>query len=70
MSGDIAKALGARASKLSALPLQVAHGAPLRLVTTAKCGVKSINRIGRVTFTDERPRDFWSEQGYDWYTGL
>ena len=51
-------------------PLTLAHGAPLRLVTTVKYGVKSIKRIGRMTFTDERPRDFWSEQGYDWYTGL
>jgi len=26
--------------------------------------------IGRITFTDERPRDVWTERGYDWYTGL
>ena len=51
-------------------PLTLAHGAPLRLVTTVKYGIKSIKRIGRITFTDERPRDFWSEQGYDWYAGL
>jgi DMSO/TMAO reductase YedYZ molybdopterin-dependent catalytic subunit len=40
------------------------------LVTTVKYGIKSIKRIGRITFTDQRPRDFWSEQGYDWYAGL
>ena len=51
-------------------PLTLEHGAPLRLATTVKYGVKSIKRIGRITFTDERPRDFWAEQGYDWYTGL
>jgi DMSO/TMAO reductase YedYZ molybdopterin-dependent catalytic subunit len=51
-------------------PLTLAHGAPLRLVTTVKYGIKSIKRIGRIAFTDERPRDFWSEQGYDWYAGL
>jgi DMSO/TMAO reductase YedYZ molybdopterin-dependent catalytic subunit len=50
-------------------PLSIAHGAPLRLVTTVKYGIKSIKRIGRITFTDERPPDFWAEQGYDWYAG-
>jgi DMSO/TMAO reductase YedYZ molybdopterin-dependent catalytic subunit len=50
-------------------PLSIAHGAPLRLVSTVKYGIKSIKRIGRITFTDERPRDFWAEQGYDWYAG-
>jgi len=45
-------------------------GAPLRLVTTVKYGIKSIKRIGTITFADERPRDFWAERGYDWYAGL
>ena len=48
----------------------IEHGAPLRLVTTVKYGIKSLKRIGRIIFTDERPRDFWAEQGYDWYAGL
>jgi DMSO/TMAO reductase YedYZ molybdopterin-dependent catalytic subunit len=52
--------------KMGGRPLTLAHGAPLRLVTTVKYRVKSIKGIGRITFTDERPRDFWSEQGYDW----
>jgi DMSO/TMAO reductase YedYZ molybdopterin-dependent catalytic subunit len=51
-------------------PLSIEHGAPLRLVTTVKYGIKSIKRIGRITFTDERPTDFWAERGYDWYAGL
>jgi DMSO/TMAO reductase YedYZ molybdopterin-dependent catalytic subunit len=51
-------------------PLAIEHGAPLRLVTTVKYGIKSIKRIGTITFTDERPPDFWAERGYDWYAGL
>jgi DMSO/TMAO reductase YedYZ molybdopterin-dependent catalytic subunit len=51
-------------------PLSIEHGAPLRLVTTVKYGIKSLKRIGRIIFTDERPRDFWAERGYDWYAGL
>jgi DMSO/TMAO reductase YedYZ molybdopterin-dependent catalytic subunit len=50
-------------------PLSIAHGAPLRLVTTVKYGIKSIKRIGRIRFTAERPADFWAERGYDWYAG-
>jgi DMSO/TMAO reductase YedYZ molybdopterin-dependent catalytic subunit len=51
-------------------PLAIEHGAPLRLVTTVKYGIKSIKRIGTITFTNERPPDFWAERGYDWYAGL
>lgn len=50
-------------------PLSMQHGAPLRLVTPVKYGIKHIKRIGRITFTDERPDDFWAERGYDWYSG-
>jgi DMSO/TMAO reductase YedYZ molybdopterin-dependent catalytic subunit len=50
-------------------PLSIEHGAPLRLVTTVKYGIKSIKRIGTITLTNERPRDFWAERGYDWYAG-
>jgi DMSO/TMAO reductase YedYZ molybdopterin-dependent catalytic subunit len=51
-------------------PLSTEHGAPLRLVTTVKYGIKSIKRIGKIAFTDGRPPDFWAERGYDWYAGL
>jgi hypothetical protein len=50
-------------------PLTAAHGAPLRLAIPVKYGIKNIKRIGRVRFTDERPRDYWAERGYDWYAG-
>ena len=56
--------------EMNGKPLAIEHGAPLRLVTTVKYGIKSIKRIGRITFTDERPPDFWAERGYDWYAGL
>lgn len=50
-------------------PLTPAHGAPLRLAIPVKYGIKNIKRIGRIRFTDERPRDYWAENGYDWYSG-
>ena len=50
-------------------PLAPAHGAPLRLAIPVKYGIKNLKRIGRIRFTDERPRDYWTERGYDWYSG-
>jgi DMSO/TMAO reductase YedYZ molybdopterin-dependent catalytic subunit len=50
-------------------PLKQEHGAPLRLASPTKYGIKLIKRIGRIEFTNERPRDYWAEQGYDWYSG-
>jgi DMSO/TMAO reductase YedYZ molybdopterin-dependent catalytic subunit len=50
-------------------PLASEHGAPLRLVTPLKYGIKHIKRIGKMVFTDQRPADYWAEQGYDWYAG-
>lgn len=57
------------AYEMNGAPLEPIHGAPLRLVTTTKYGIKQIKRIGRIEFTDERPADYWAEQGYDWYSG-
>lgn len=57
------------AYEMNGAPLTPEHGAPLRLVTTTKYGIKQIKRIGRIEFTDERPADYWAEQGYDWYSG-
>ena len=50
-------------------PLSMLHGAPLRLVTPLKYGVKHLKRIGTIRFSTERPADYWAERGYDWYIG-
>lgn len=51
-------------------PLTLEHGAPLRLVTPLKYGIKNIRRIGLMKFMDERPDDYWAERGYDYYAGF
>lgn len=51
-------------------PLSVENGAPVRLMIPIKYGIKSLKRVGRIYFSDERPPDYWAEQGYDWYSGL
>ena len=51
-------------------PLSRENGAPVRLIIPIKYGIKSLKRVGRIFFSDERPPDYWAERGYDWYSGL
>jgi DMSO/TMAO reductase YedYZ molybdopterin-dependent catalytic subunit/thiosulfate reductase cytochrome b subunit len=51
-------------------PLSVEHGAPLRLIIPVKYGIKNLKRIGTIGFSEQRPPDYWAEQGYDYYAGL
>ena len=57
------------AYEMQGAPLRPENGAPLRLATPLKYGVKSLKRVGTVRFMAERPRDFWAERGYDWFIG-
>lgn len=58
------------AYEMNGQPITEKHGAPLRLIIPVKYGVKNLKRIGLIRFTDERPRDFWAELGYDYFAGL
>jgi hypothetical protein len=58
------------ATEMSGAPLTQAHGAPLRLHMPIKYGYKQIKRIALIAYTDERPDDYWTKLGYDWYAGL
>lgn len=51
-------------------PLPLNQGFPLRLIIPVKYGVKHLKRIGTMTFSDQRPPDYWYEKGYDYFTGL
>ncbi len=51
-------------------PLEERRGAPLRLVIPVKYGIKNIKRIGMIKYTNEKPADYWAEDGYDWFAGL
>ncbi|RZA02485.1 MAG: molybdopterin-binding oxidoreductase [Proteobacteria bacterium] len=58
------------AYELNGEPLSADNGAPLRLVVPVKYGIKSLKRIGKIYFSNQRPRDYWAENGYDWFAGL
>ncbi len=51
-------------------PLDQPHGAPLRLATPNKYGIKCLKRIGVIRYSHERPADYWAERSYDWFAGL
>ncbi|MEO7531278.1 MAG: molybdopterin-dependent oxidoreductase [Sediminibacterium sp.] len=56
--------------ELNGRPLPMNQGFPLRLIIPVKYGVKHLKRIGTISFANERPKDYWAEKGYDYYTGL
>ena len=56
--------------EMNGMPLEEEHGAPLRLVTPVKYGIKHIKRIGSIAYTDAQPKDYWANEGYDYYAGL
>jgi DMSO/TMAO reductase YedYZ molybdopterin-dependent catalytic subunit len=58
------------AYEMNGQPISEANGAPLRLIVPVKYGIKSLKRIGKIYFSDQRPPDYWAEQGYDWFSGL
>jgi DMSO/TMAO reductase YedYZ molybdopterin-dependent catalytic subunit len=51
-------------------PLPLNQGYPLRLIIPVKYGIKHLKRIGSIYFSNKRPKDFWAERGYDYYSGL
>ena len=58
------------AYEMNGQPLTNEHGAPLRLLIPVKYGIKNLKRIGKITFGDARPRDYWAENGYDYDSGF
>ncbi len=57
-------------TEMAGKPLPAWHGAPLRLHMPIKYGYKQIKRIGLIAYTDEKPDDYWTKLGYDWYAGI
>jgi DMSO/TMAO reductase YedYZ molybdopterin-dependent catalytic subunit len=58
------------AYEMNGQPLTPEHGAPLRLLIPVKYGIKNLKRIGKITFSDARPHDYWAENGYDYDSGF
>ncbi len=57
-------------TEMSGQPLTQWHGAPMRLHMPIKYGYKQIKRIGLIAYTNDKPDDYWTKLGYDWYAGI
>ena len=51
-------------------PLEMRHGAPLRLYSPVKLGYKLTKYLTSMTFTSERSGGYWEDQGYPWFGGV
>lgn len=56
--------------EMNGRPLPMDQGYPLRLIIPVKYGIKHLKRIGTISFSNQRPPDYWYERGYDYYAGL
>jgi len=56
--------------EMNGRPLPMNQGYPLRLIIPVKYGIKHLKRIGTIFFSNDKPKDYWYEQGYDYYSGL
>jgi DMSO/TMAO reductase YedYZ molybdopterin-dependent catalytic subunit len=65
------------ATEQSGQPLNIGHGAPLRLRVPMKLGLKNLKAISSIHYSIERPPDYWSDfrgtpdaRGYSHYDGI
>lgn len=56
--------------EMNGKPLPQNQGYPLRLIIPVKYGIKHIKRLSILYFCNAKPKDYWAEQGYDYYAGL
>jgi DMSO/TMAO reductase YedYZ molybdopterin-dependent catalytic subunit len=51
-------------------PLELEHGAPLRLLAPMKLGLKNIKAITSITYSSKEPDDYWNKEGYSYYDDI
>ena len=56
--------------EMNGKPLPANQGYPLRLIIPVKYGIKHLKRISVIYFSNDKPKDYWAEQGYDYFAGL
>jgi DMSO/TMAO reductase YedYZ molybdopterin-dependent catalytic subunit len=52
------------ATHVNGQPLNVEHGAPLRLLVPVKLGLTNVKAITKLTYVAAEPSDYWAERGY------
>jgi DMSO/TMAO reductase YedYZ molybdopterin-dependent catalytic subunit len=50
--------------------LPVEHGFPFKIRIPTKLGFKNPKFVTTIYVTNERPRGFWTDRGYNWFSGI
>lgn len=64
------------AYEMNGAPLDIAHGAPLRLRVARQLGYKQAKYLRRIEITDSFAHisggrgGYWEDRGYEWYAGI
>ena len=46
------------------------YGYPFKIRIPTKLGFKNPKFVTTIYVTDERPRGFWTDRGYNWFSGI
>jgi len=58
------------AFRLSDETLPVEHGYPFKVRVPTKLGFKNPKFVTTIYVTNQRPRGFWTDRGYNWFSGI
>jgi DMSO/TMAO reductase YedYZ molybdopterin-dependent catalytic subunit len=58
------------ATRYAKEPITDPFGFPLRLRTATKLGFKNPKRITAIEVTNDLPKTYWSERGFNWFSGI
>ena len=58
------------AFKLSDETLPTRHGYPFKLLIPTKLGFKNPKFITTMYVTNQQPKGFWTDRGYNWFSGI
>ena len=58
------------AFKLSDEVLPTAHGYPFKIRIATKLGFKNPKFVTTIYVTNQQPRGFWTDRGYNWFSGI
>ena len=50
-------------------PLEAEFGSPFKIRVPTKLGFKNPKFVTTLFVTDRRPRGFWEDRGYNWFSG-
>ena len=58
------------AFQLAGEPLPARFGYPLKIRIPTKLGFKNPKFVTTLYVTNQRPRGFWTDRGYNWFSGI